>query len=220
MTEVRALIFDVDGTLAETEELHRQAFNSAFRSAGLDISWDQARYRELLAVAGGKRRILKSFEDAGLPADVDLADKLHAAEGRFYAEAVDAGIELRPGVRDLLQRASAAGLRLAIATTSSRRSLSALLAAFSLPLFDVIVTGDDVATLKPDPAVYLVALQRLDLPAEAALAFEDSANGLAAAAGAGIRTIVTPAFYTTGQDFAAAAKVLPDLAGFDWHQFE
>ncbi|MBI4923535.1 MAG: HAD-IA family hydrolase [Devosia nanyangense] len=216
MPEPRALIFDVDGTLAETEELHRLAFNRAFATAGLDIAWDRPRYRQLLAVTGGKRRILRHFADAGLPPDEALAGALHQSKNRFYADAMAEGIALRPGVAGLMNAAREAGLKLAIATTTGRSNLGALLAAVDLPPFDAIVTGEDVAALKPDPEAYVLALRRLDLDAGVALAFEDSVNGLKAATGAGLRTVVTPGLYTAGEDFSSAAIVVADLVGFDW----
>lgn len=219
MSGLRALIFDVDGTLAETEDLHRAAFNRAFAAAGLAIEWDRARYRDLLGTTGGKRRILRHFAETGLPEDEALAAELHGSKNRHYAEAVERGIELRAGVAELLQRARAAGLRLAIATTTSRSNLAALLRHAALPEFDTIVAGEDVSTLKPHPEVYLKALDLLDLAAGSALAFEDSANGLRSATAAGLRTIVTPSYYSTGEDFAAATAVLRDLGDFDWERW-
>lgn len=218
MVETTALIFDVDGTLAETEELHRTAFNRAFAWAGLDVLWDRTRYRELLKVTGGKRRIVHYFTSEGRAWDAALAGPLHVAKNQFYAEALAAGIALRPGVADTIERAKAAGLKLAIATTTGRSNLDALLGAIPLPPFDAIVTAEDVAVLKPDPQVYRVALERLNVLAEAALAFEDSVNGLVAASAAGLRTIVTPSLYTGDQNFSGASDIRPDLVGFDWRQ--
>jgi HAD superfamily hydrolase (TIGR01509 family) len=218
MAEWTALIFDVDGTLAETEELHRAAFNRAFAWAGLDVVWDRARYRDLLKVTGGKRRIVHYFMSEGRAGDAAIADRLHAAKNQFYAEQLSRGIEPRLGVVDVVSRAKAAGLKLGIATTTGRSNLDALLAAISLPRFDAIVTAEDVDALKPDPEVYRIALTRLAVPADSALAFEDSANGVAAAIGAGIRTVVTPSLYTDDQDFSGAAGIYPNLVGFDWTQ--
>lgn len=219
MAALQALIFDVDGTLAETEELHRASFNAAFAAAGLHIDWDRARYRELLGTTGGRRRILRYFAETGMAEDEALAAELHASKNRHYAEAVGQGVALRPGVAGLMRRAQDAGLRLAIATTTSRSNLAALLMHAPLPEFDTIVAGEDVSTLKPHPEVYLKALDGLDLPAAAALAFEDSANGLSSAKAAGLRTIVTPSYYSAGEDFAAATAVLRDLDGFDWEKW-
>lgn len=216
MVRLAALIFDLDGTLAETEELHRQAFNGAFAEAGLAVRWDPARYRRLLDVTGGKRRIVRHFEQAGLPIPDALASALHAAKNRLYGELVGRGAAVpRPGVIDLLERARRRGLRLAIATTTSRVNLDALLAASPMPAFDVLVTAGDVSELKPHPAAYRVALERLGLAPEEGLAFEDSENGLRAALAAGLRTIVTPAAYTAGGDFSGAAEVRDSLAAFD-----
>ncbi|MHB1110230.1 MAG: HAD-IA family hydrolase [Devosia sp.] len=222
---IRALIFDVDGTLAETEELHRQSFNRAFAGAGLDIVWDQSLYRELLAVTGGKRRILHYFEQQGRPLDrsmVALAAGLHAAKNRYYAETLAKdGLELRPGVARLIADAHDNGQKVALATTTGRGNLVALLnaVATALPVdgFDAVVTGEDVSVLKPHPEAYLLALGKLSLRGAECLAFEDSEAGLRAAVGAGIRTVVTPSIYTRHQDFSAAIQVLPDLSSFHWN---
>ena len=219
MTSLQALIFDVDGTLAETEEAHRRAFNAAFRAADLDWTWDVDLYRELLAVTGGKERIRWHVERNDPPdgaralADVDL---LHGAKTEFYRWAVERGeVALRPGVRRLIAEAQAAGLRLAVATTTTSANVEALVAAaFEQPaasLFEVIVAGEDVARKKPDPEVYLMALQRLGLPAAACIALEESALGLAAARAAGLRTVVSPSLYCNGFDMAEATWTVDSL---------
>lgn len=219
---LRALIFDVDGTLAETEEIHRLAFNRAFAEDGLPWHWDVERYRDLLAVTGGRERIRHFVATTPGVADPgeDRIARLHRRKNLLYGETVRAGAcPLRPGVAALVRAARAAGLRLAIATTTSRSNVEALLAAaFSdepPDLFDPIVCGEDVAAKKPHPEAYLQALARLDLPPAACLAFEDSKNGLAAARAAGLATIVTPGLYTAGERFDGAATVLADLAAFD-----
>ncbi|MGQ7793422.1 HAD-IA family hydrolase [Faunimonas sp. B44] len=223
---LEALIFDVDGTLAETEECHRRAFNDAFAELGLDWHWDRALYRRLLLVTGGKER-LRHFIDEWSPPEAESAAErlleLHAAKTRRYTELVDAGaLELRPGVRDLLEAAAGAGLRLAIATTTTPANIEALLRSTLGPagpgLFHAIAAGDDAELKKPAPDVYLIALQRLGLGAEQCLAFEDSEQGLQAAIGAGIATIVTPGVYTSDHDFTGALEVRADLAGFDLHR--
>jgi HAD superfamily hydrolase (TIGR01509 family) len=217
-----ALIFDVDGTLAETEELHREAFNRAFADEGLPYRWDQARYRRLLLVTGGRQRLEHFFaESTGLtPVQIaELAPRLHRAKNGHYAEVMaDFPIELRPGVADLLRQARTARLKLAIATTTSRVNLEGLARRFpgdiDLDGFDVVVCGEDVTTLKPDPEVYRTALQRLGLPARQCLAFEDTRNGVESAVGAGLRVVVTPSLYSAGQDFSTATTVLEDLSHF------
>jgi HAD superfamily hydrolase (TIGR01509 family) len=220
--DLAALIFDVDGTLAETEELHREAFNRAFAGEGLPYRWDQTLYRSLLLVTGGRQRLEHFFAestDLTEPQIAGLAPRLHLAKNGHYAEVMaDFPIELRPGVADLLRQARATPLKLAIATTTSRVNLEGLARRFpgelDLDGFDVVVCGEDVTALKPDPEVYRTALQRLALPPGRCLAFEDTRNGVESAVGAGLRVVVTPSLYSTGQDFSAATAVLDDLSHF------
>ncbi len=221
----RAIIFDVDGTLAETEETHREAFNRAFQGAGLAWSWDQALYRRLLAVTGGKERIryfIEDFGGEGAPAGNldDFIRTLHAAKTRAYTQMVRSGeLELRPGVRDLIDELRERGYRLAIATTTTPANVDALLAAnfgaTGQGLFEVICAGDSVPNKKPAPDVYLRALEELDLPASNCLAIEDSRNGLLSAYTAGIATIVTPGIYTHDENFDEAALVIDSLESLD-----
>lgn len=228
---LRALIFDVDGTLAETErDGHRPAFNAAFAEAGLDWHWDEALYGELLAISGGKERILRYAaahqpDFARLPDAAVRVAALHAAKTRHYAHIAACGaISLRPGVRALLEAARAANLRLAIATTATAESVAALLepalGAGAMGWFAAVGAGDAVAAKKPAPDVYRWVLARLDLPAAACIAFEDSANGLKAALGAGIATLVTPCGYTRGQDFSGATAILDSLEGLRLAELE
>ena len=224
---VKALIFDVDGTLAETEESHREAFNSAFAEAGLDWVWDVDLYRDLYRVSGGKERMRYYADRRGVSraelSDADIA-KLHRLKNARYSERVRAGrCPLRPGVERLIRAAGADGLRLAICTTSSRVNVNELikaaLGAGGLDRFEVVVTGEDAAAKKPAPDAYLVALKALQLRPDECLAFEDSRNGLIAARAAEIATVVTPSLYTAHETFDGAALVLPDLGAFDLSEF-
>ena len=222
MSALQGLLFDVDGTLADTErDGHRVAFNQAFAAAGLNWDWDDALYGELLRVTGGKERI-RHYLDIYLPDfkrpqayDAFVSD-LHQAKNRVYAELLaTGGIPLRPGVRRLLNEARATGLRLAIATTTSPENVSALLthalAADGESWFEVIAAGDVVPAKKPAPDIYTWALQQMDLKPEQALAFEDSENGVRSAVGAGLKTIVTVNEYTRTHGFSGAALVVDQL---------
>ena len=226
----RAIIFDVDGTLAETEETHREAFNRAFRQAGLSWSWDQDLYRELLAVTGGKERIRHFIEDhgaAGAPEEDQepFIRALHADKTKAYTRMVSGGeLELRPGVRELIDAARRRGYRLAIATTTTPANVDALLRAAYADtghdLFEVICAGDSVESKKPAPDVYLRTLEELGLAADSCIAIEDSRNGLLAARAAGIEAVVTPSVYTRDERFDEAALVVDDLASLDFAALE
>lgn len=222
---LNALIFDVDGTLADTETVHREAFNAAFQEAGLDWHWSEALYTRLLSVAGGKERIAHHWQqiDPVRASESTVAatiDRLHAIKTREYEQRVAGGqLALRPGMLRLIQEAHAAGMPLAIATTTTPANVHALL---STPLGanwrDYFVAVCDAGTpgrKKPAPDIYLSALAALHLPAEACLAFEDSENGLRAATAAGIPTLITPTAYTAMQDFDGALLVLPHLGDPD-----
>jgi HAD superfamily hydrolase (TIGR01509 family) len=219
---VAALIFDVDGTLAETEELHRYAFNMAFAEAGLDWVWSENDYGELLKTTGGKERIAVHAASRGLEGFDPRP--LHARKTEIYNQALKAGgLSLRPGVEALIGQARARGLSLAIATTTSRENILTLLDTTLGPQsrnwFKAICTGEDVAAKKPDPEVYHLALSALGHPATECLAFEDSRNGVLAARGAGLEVIVTPSLYSTGEDFSGASAVIDDVGAFDFAQW-
>lgn len=219
-----ALIWDVDGTLAETErDGHLPAFNQAFEALGRPgWHWSVARYGELLRVTGGRERLrhdLATRADAPAdPAELEaLVAALHAEKNRRYAAIVAEGaLPLRPGVLRLLNEATAGGLRLAIATTTSRANVEALLGAHLGPAwasrFAAVVCAEDAPRKKPDPQAYRLCLERLGLDAEEALAVEDSDNGLAAATAAGLPTLVTRSVYFAGDRFDAALAVCDDLA--------
>jgi len=229
-TELKALIFDVDGTLTDNEcDGHRVAFNLAFREAGLDWNWDVPTYLHLLEVFGGKERIryyieeyLDGFEP---PGDMDeFVRRLHQLKTKHYLALLESGaLPLRPGVARLVKEAKAAGLKLAIAsTTTLDNALLLIRVAFGergLDWFDVIACGDIVPHKKPAPDIYLYALDKLGLGAEECLVIEDTEAGLASAAAAGLATVITVNDATRGQDFSGAAIVLDHL-GEPGHGFE
>jgi HAD superfamily hydrolase (TIGR01509 family) len=220
-----ALIFDVDGTLADTEELHRQAFNEAFISCGLGWRWGPALYAELLHITGGKERIASYISQLRMPAAergrlLRLIPPIHAAKTRLYRELVALGhLRPRPGVVRLMKEAREAGLKLAIASTTSPENVELLLLSSfgddAPSWFGAIATGDVVAHKKPAPDIYELALQMLGIAPERAIAFEDSAIGVHAAKTAGLFTVATPTVWTIGQNLACADLVLTSLADPD-----
>lgn len=237
MSMLQALIFDVDGTLADTESAHLAAFNQAFAEEGLDWHWSETEYTKLLEISGGKERILhywKSIQPdlVDLGAGVrDTVLRLHSIKTAYYEQAVQQGeVKLRIGALDLLQEARAAGLTLAIATTTSPVNIVALLRhALGEAWQENFAVIEDASTAphkKPHPQVYLQTLAQLKLPASACLAFEDSANGLRSALAAGLHTVVTCNRFTVKHDFTGALRVLPSLAGVTleqlraWHEAE
>lgn len=217
----KAIIFDVDGTLADTEDAHRIAFNKAFAENGLPWNWDVALYDKLLKVTGGKERIKYFVEDFlkdfTKPADYDgFVKKLHVQKTAHYTTALrDGHIPLRPGIRQLILDAHKAGLKLAIATTTSPENVAALLEVGLgkdwNKYFDALGCGDIVPLKKPAPDIYNWVLNQLKLAPQDCIALEDSNNGLQSALAAGIKTYITTNPFTRTQDFTGAAAVFDDL---------
>ncbi|MEX8498707.1 MAG: HAD-IA family hydrolase [Leptothrix ochracea] len=219
---LRALLWDVDGTLAETErDGHRAAFNMAFKEFSLSWRWDVEAYGQLLHITGGRERMLHDFETRPEaprePVERErLALALHRRKNELYAQLVrQGGIQARPGVKRLIEQAHQQGLRQAIATTTSRSNVNALLRGMLgedwQRYFAGVVCGEDVEHKKPDPEVYLRALADVGVEPYEALAMEDSAPGLKAARAAGVPALITRSIYFANSDFSGAWAVMDDL---------
>ncbi len=218
---LEGIIFDVDGTLADTEELHRQAFNASFRAFGLAWEWTPPRYQALLAISGGRERMAHyaaAVALGGAPVTLtpQLIAEIHRDKTERYGQLLRAGsLALRPGAARLIQEARAAGVRLAIATSSARTNLETLLNLNLAPdwpqWFAAIETCESVPAKKPAPAVYQAALANAGLSATHCVAIEDTTNGLQAALAAGLRTVITTHRYTRCEAFPGASLVVDGL---------
>ena len=219
--KLKALVFDCDGVLAETErDGHRIAFNRTFAAKGYDLEWDVALYQELVKIGGGKERMKHFFDRASWPTgtrDKDaLIKELHQLKTDYYTRIIESGeLPLRPGVARLVDEALAAGIKLAVCSTSNERSVHTVVERLLGPArkakFDVILAGDVVSKKKPDPDIYTLVLQRLGLKPTECVVVEDNRNGLLAAKGAGMYCIVTTNSYTEDEDFRGADLVVSEL---------
>ena len=232
---LKALIFDVDGTLADTEGLHLQAFNHAFEQEGLDWRWSEDDYLQLLDISGGRERLMHHWrsvnpdhQEVDSGAVKDLIARLHELKTAWYENAVLQGaVALRPGVLALMSEARGQGLQLAIATTTSPVNIAALLrtaiGADWREHFLSIGDASNAPVKKPNPQVYMKVLGDLGIRAADCVAFEDSSNGLRAAMAAGLKTVITPTRFTAHHDFRGALRLVADLTHVsvprlrEWH---
>lgn len=218
----KALIFDCDGVLVDTErDAHRPGFNLAFKEFGIDAEWSVDLYARLLLTAGGKERMVVYFNEFGWPEEQvarfggkdELILALHKEKTRLTSDIVK-DLPVRPGVLRIIDEAIAAGVRLGVCTTSNPKFIDAVLDLFGperKAAFEFVHAGDVVPKKKPAPDIYLLALETLGLPASDCMVVEDSRNGLLAATGAGIPTLITTSTYTAEEDFTGAARIVPEL---------
>jgi len=218
----KALIFDCDGVLVDTErDAHRPGFNLAFKEFGIDAEWSVELYARLLLTAGGKERMVVYFNEFGWPEEQvakfggkdELILALHKEKTRLTSDIVK-DLPVRPGILRIIDEAIANGVRLGVCTTSNPKFIDAVLDLFGAErkaAFEFVHAGDVVAKKKPAPDIYLLALETLGVPASDCMVIEDSRNGLLAATGAGIPTLVTMSTYTGEEDFSEAVKVVPEL---------
>ncbi len=220
MAELKALIFDCDGVLVDTEkDGHRVAFNRAFARKGYDFEWDVPLYGELLKVAGGKERMRAYFDQYGWPDNAgdkdELIKELHKLKTDLFMQIIESGqLPLRPGVKRLVDEALAENITLAVCSTSNERAVTMVVEKMLGPerrKSFTILAGDIVSKKKPDPEIYNLARRQLQLDPRACLVVEDSRNGLLAAKEAGMHCLVTVSSYTVDEDFTEADRIVAEL---------
>jgi HAD superfamily hydrolase (TIGR01509 family) len=224
MAEIKALFFDQDGVIIDTErDGHRVAFNETFKDFGYGFQWSVEKYHELLQVAGGKERMRHYLHTEGFGKEVkpeeedELIKSMHKVKTAKFVELIESGqLPLRPGVRRLMQEVKAAGLKLGICTTSNERAAKAVAYGILKDIdFDFVLAGDVVSKKKPDPEIYNLALEKTGLRPEECVVVEDSANGVQAAQAAGLNIVATTNIYTEKEDLGAADIIVTCLGDPD-----
>ncbi len=218
---MKALIFDCDGVLADTErDGHRVAFNNAFKAGGCSIEWDVELYGKLLEISGGKERMKHYFDQYGWPPETEdkdaLLKELHKLKTDFFMDIIESGrLPLRPGVARIVDEAIAANITLAVCSTSHERAVNLVVERLLGPRrknhFAAILAGDVVSKKKPDPEIYNLVSKVLGLKPTECVVVEDSRNGLLAAKNAGMHCVVTTNGYTKDEDFTEADLVVSEL---------
>jgi HAD superfamily hydrolase (TIGR01509 family) len=220
MQQLKAIFFDMDGTIIDTErDGHRVAFNEAFARLGINAEWDVAKYHQLLQIAGGKERMKFFFQGEGkefLPAEKSIDDfvqQLHLLKTEIFVSLIESSkLPLRPGIKRLMQEANEKGILIGICTTSNEKAVKAIVNSLLTGIkIDLILAGDIVANKKPDPEIYLLALQKTGLAGDEVLVVEDSENGLIAGKAAGIKVLVTVNEYTKNENMTGAEAVIISL---------
>jgi HAD superfamily hydrolase (TIGR01509 family) len=224
MSELKAIFWDQDGVIIDTEkDGHRVAFNKMFKEVGYDFEWNVDTYGELLSISGGKERMRNYFTEKGIilegvpEKDAELLLSLHKKKTAIFVEMIESGIlPLRTGVRRLMQEAMQAGLRLGVCTTANERSANAITRGMLGDInLEFVLAGDVVSKKKPDPEIYLLALEKSGLSPDQCIVIEDSRNGLLAAKAAGLRAVATTNIYTENEDLSDASIVVTSLGDPD-----
>ena len=229
MSKIKAVFFDQDGVIIDTErDGHRVSFNMTFKEFGFTDEWDVAYYHELLQVGGGKERMKHHWKTKGFSKPLteeeidDLVKEMHKRKTALFVELIETGkLPLRPGIHRFMKEAMEAGLKLAVTTTSNEQAAKAVTETVLSDIkFDLIIAGDMVSKKKPDPEIYNMALAKLGLNKDEAFVVEDSKNGLAAAKAAGLKTIVTTNYYTEQEDVSAGDVIVSCLGDPDGERAE
>jgi len=224
MPELKAILWDQDGVIIDTEkDGHRVAFNNMFKDFGHDFEWDVDTYGELLKISGGKERMRHYFNEKGIvlegvkEKDDELLLSLHKKKTGIFVEMIESGIlPLRAGVKRLMQEAMQAGLRLGVCTTSNERSANAIARGMLGDInFEFVLAGDVVKKKKPNPDIYLLALEKSGLSPDECIVVEDSRNGILAAKAAGLRALATTNIYTENEDLSDASIIVTSLGDPD-----
>jgi HAD superfamily hydrolase (TIGR01509 family) len=229
MSDIKAIFFDQDGVIVDTErDGHRVAFNRAFESFGLDVRWDERKYHEILQIGGGKERMRHQLHNGGfgkvVPPDQEdaLIAQLHQRKTDIFIEMIERRqLPLRPGVHRLMREAIRQKMRLGVCTTSAEKAARAILRSLLADIhFDLVLAGDIVKRKKPDPEIYLLALEKTGLRPEQCIVIEDSSNGVQAAKVAGMNVVATVNDYTRQEDIRLADVVVSCLGDEDGPQAE
>lgn len=224
MSEIKAVFFDQDGVIIDTErDGHRVAFNQTFKDFGFDFEWEEDYYHELLQIAGGKERMKQHLDTKGFgkeinPGEVDdLIQRMHKYKTAVFVELIESGqLPLRPGIKRFMKEINDKGLVLGVCTTSNEKAANAVVNGVLAEIkFDFVLAGDIVSKKKPDPEIYNLALERSGLEPEECLVIEDSRNGVLAARAAGMFVIATTNPYTEKEDLSDAHIIVTCLGDTD-----
>ncbi|MBE0669410.1 MAG: HAD-IA family hydrolase [Anaerolineales bacterium] len=220
MSKIKAVFFDQDGVIIDTErDGHRVSFNMTFKEFGFTDEWDVEYYHELLQIAGGKERMkhhwkTKGFSKPLTEEEIDnLVKEMHKRKTALFVELIETGkLPLRPGIHRFMKEAMDAGLKIAVCTTSNEQAAKAITEKILSDIkFDIVLAGDVVEKKKPDPAIYNLALSKLGLKPDEVIVVEDSKNGLTAAKAAGANVVVTTNHYTEKEDVSAGDIIVSCL---------
>ncbi len=229
MTKIKAVFFDQDGVIIDTEkDGHRVAFNQTFKEFGYNFEWSVEEYHALLQVSGGKERMRHYLHTKGFGVEVEAAEEdqlikdMHQKKTATFVELIGSGqLPLRPGVKRLMQETMEAGLILGVCTTSNEKSAHAVAYGILKDInFEFVLAGDVVSKKKPDPAIYNLALEKTGFKPQECIVVEDSRNGVLSAKAAGLNIVATTNIYTENEDLSDAGIIVTCLGDSDGEKGE